>query len=177
MASSRLALKGRERKAPLPLLHLNEEFGTSSGVLGVQGISRRIRRLPIDHIRGLYLVSDSIPARRHRVRAVISVGKMPLANIRKWAHNQGHETFRELASLVGMLGRKDRIEEANEVSVKDKADVAHTDSVVEGARSWLPQGVAVILGCKLLPVGIIVSVGHGERGKERRIDGRCLITR
>jgi hypothetical protein len=33
IASSRMAVKGRERKAPLPLLHLNVEFGTSSGVL------------------------------------------------------------------------------------------------------------------------------------------------
>jgi hypothetical protein len=34
-------LKGMERKAPLPLLHLNEAFGTSSGVLGMLCVSRR----------------------------------------------------------------------------------------------------------------------------------------
>jgi hypothetical protein len=33
IASSRRALKGSDRKAPFPLRHLNEAFGTSSGPL------------------------------------------------------------------------------------------------------------------------------------------------
>ena len=75
-----------------------------------------------------------------------------------------------------MVGRKECIEKANEVSVENKTDVAYADLVVEVARTRLPQGVTVIQGCELLPIGVIVSVGHGERGRERMMGGRCLIT-
>jgi hypothetical protein len=75
-----------------------------------------------------------------------------------------------------VVGRKDCIEKAKEVSVENKTDVAYADLVIEVSRTRLPQSVAVIQVCELLPIGIIVSVGHGERGKERMTGGRCLIT-
>lgn len=42
ITSSRTVLKGMDRKAPMPVLHLNEIFGQSLGELGVAVVSRII---------------------------------------------------------------------------------------------------------------------------------------
>ena len=78
--------------------------------------------------------------------------------------------------MVGMVGGKVRIEKANKVAIANEADVAYSDLVVEPGWTWFPQSMAMVQVSELLPIGIIVSVGHSERGRVRVTDGRCPIT-
>ena len=101
---------------------------------------------------------------------------MQLADIRKLAHIQGYEMGGKIVSLVGMVGGNERIEKAKKVAVFNEADVAYSDLVIELAWTWFPQSMTMIQVSELLPIGIIVSVGHSEWGRERILDGRWPIT-
>jgi hypothetical protein len=74
--------------------------------------------------------------------------------------------------LVGIVGRKERIEKANKVAVENEADVAYSDLVIELAWTWFPQSMTMIQVSELLPIDIVVSVGHSEWEWERIIHGR-----
>jgi hypothetical protein len=68
--------------------------------------------------------------------------------------------------LVGIIGGKESIKKAHKVAAANEADVAYADSVIEPGWTWLPQSMTMIQVSELLPIGIIMSVGHSE-GEER----------
>ena len=78
------------------------------------------------------------------------------------AHVERLEITGEIVPLQGMIGRKKSIEKASKLALKYKADVAYSDLIVEGTRSWLPQSTTE-MPRESLPIGIVVSMGHELR--------------
>ena len=93
------------------------------------------------------------------------MGKISRADVSKVAHVERLEITRKIVPLRGVIGRKKGIERASKLAMKYETDVAYSDLVIEGSRSWLPQSIAET-SCETLPIGIVVSMGHEEWEEE-----------